>query len=73
MQQYATFIKTFEDPSPNDFSIDKTNDASGERKTSVIPKIYPKYNKLSIFNSDEKFLNKVLKREFAYNSNVMQM
>ena len=38
MQQYATFIMIFEDPSCNDFSIDKANDASGERKSSVIPK-----------------------------------
>jgi hypothetical protein len=30
MKQYATFVRRFEDPSRNDFSIDKTNDASGE-------------------------------------------
>jgi hypothetical protein len=73
MQQYATFVRRFADPSRNDFSTDKTSDASGERKISVIPKIYPKYNKLSTFNSDEKFLNNVLKRECAYNNNVIDM
>jgi hypothetical protein len=63
----------FEDPSRNDFSIDKLNDASGERKNSVIPNTYPKYNKLSKFNSDAIFLKLVVKREWAYSSNIMDM
>ena len=37
-QQYAIFDKIVEEPSRNDFSTDKTSDANGDRKSSVIPK-----------------------------------
>jgi hypothetical protein len=73
IQQYTIFDTMFEDPSRNDFSIDKANDASGERNNSVIPKTYPKYSTLSKFNSEVIVLNTVLKRECAYNNNIIDM
>ena len=73
IQQYATFDKICGEPSRNGFSIDSTNDATGELNNSVIAKTYPKYNTLSKFNSELTFLNTVLKREHAYNNKTIEM